>query len=157
MSNPTLAEIDRSYNRLMENVDNHIARLSAIENQLNMELSLIAEARAEVEYPITESDSDSDDDSISDYVTPLQYIRHHLFEPTQQFEVPRVRWGGVDEYIGDEASVRSDSTVLNNYTPYDLPDSDDDSDMETVILEWEDPCRSPELHIMYRGIERLDT
>ena len=157
MSSVTLADIDRSYNRLMENVDNHIARLTAIEHQLDMELSLMAEARVEVEYPVTESDSDGDDDDVSDYYTPLEIVRGRVFGDNPRWEIPRIRWGDVHEYVGDENSVRSDSTVLNNYTPYDLSDSDDDSDTETVILEWDDPCRSPELRIMYRDIDRADT
>ena len=156
MTSSVISEIDRSYTRLMANVDNHIARLSAIEAQLNYELELMEDANVHAGYSTTESESDDDEDAYDPFY--LEGLRDRLFDPNPDYnlDVPRVRWGNIREYANDDSSVRSDSTVLNNYTPYDIPDSDDESDSDTVVLEWDDPCRSPELRIMYREIDRPD-
>lgn len=145
-------EIDRAYDRLLRNVDNHISRLAALEHEMNQQLRESSHVNYEstsVETETVSDDSESDDDDWldSEYTAAIELLG-----------IPRVRFGSVHVLEEEEYDTYSIQTVPNNYTPYDhYVDSDDDSDTDTVVLEWEDPCNSPELRIYGRSITRVDT
>lgn len=104
----------------------------------------IANTEPQFEYPIT---SDDESGAGDDY--------HYLEDVVIQlgFEQPVVRFNEeVVEIEDDDTTAMSMGTVVNDYTPYEyLMESDDESDDDTVVPEWQDPARSPDYHDVIRG------
>lgn len=154
------------YENLIRLVDIHIERLVDLEDALDAELqateasmlpvvsyheSLLfdddetaseSSDESEVYEPIIDDDEDMDNAVMSLSQLGLGNHSHVRFSDTV-FEI-----GSPDRFA---SSVSSDRTVPMHYTPFDRrlvdrihsSDSDDDSDSDTVVLEWIDPYESP--------------
>jgi len=139
----TLDEIDMRFELLVSEVDNHISRLSAIERQMSNDLNAMDDGMSQVSG-ISITDSDSDDR----YDEEEQILRAN-----EVLGIPSVRW---DEWAGenenDDETVVSESTVPQQYTPFDYAvDNEDDSDTDTIVAKWSDPARSPRYRDIIRG------
>ena len=140
----TLDEIDRRFELLVSEVDNHISRLSALERQMSNELNAMDDGVSQVSG-ISITDSESEDG----YEEEEQILRAN-----EVLGIPGVRWDEwVEEIENDDGTVVSESTVPQQYyTPFDYAvDSEDDSDTDTIVVKWIDPARSPRYADIIRG------
>lgn len=158
------------YDRLISSIDSHIERLRVLEDALDAELRAVEDSLPVPSYhepllfsdiggddddgfeheDITSSSVDSDSDSeTSDVVMSLSQMRVNM---------PRVRFENTiymieDDDIADDAvmdSGESTPTVGQRYTPFNARyrrnfyDSDEESDTDTFVPDWEDPSRTPD-------------
>ena len=147
----TLEEMDSRYEELVSRMDDHVSTLSIMQRQMETELRISTGNVLEMEYPITSSD-DSDSE-IGDY--------HYLQDVIFHLGIPRVTFNDeIVEIEDDNQSTTSIGTVRNDSTPFDyIVLSDEDSDDDTIVPEWKDPARSPDVGFIIRGrnLSRIST
>lgn len=142
-----LDRLDRDYQELIARVDDHIDRLTILEQVLTEELS-----QQHIESDTTESTASSTQDS-SDVFDGYITQQESDDDSTQQFfddpgiiSPTRRRRVHFNQVVME---IDSNDTVEQMYTPFDaMMDSDEDSDTDTVVLEYEDPHQSPDVRFL---------
>lgn len=142
--NAVLAAIDAEYQALIARVDNHIDRLVALEESLDRDLAGTLRTQSSSEdgdetvdedddFEIYFADAEDDDDLAADMVLELGMRRMVRFND-------------------DVVEIGSDDTVPFDYTPFDYRmGHESDSDTDTLVPDWDDPCASPDLRFVIRS------
>lgn len=140
-NNNILDQIDRDYARLIERVDRQIESLTRMERELDEQLRGRGDVEVHDESTDDTSSIDDDEDEVAQMMVNLR-MPHVRFDPRVQ---------SINDNEISPLSPLSESTVRQNFTPFDyIVDSeyDSDSDTDTLVPDWEDPSRSPDLRFI---------
>ena len=136
----SIDDLERRYDRLITEINDHISRLELLEADLANQL--VRSGMSGVSDTVTESTSDTlDDMSIDDINRALGIVpdRRVSFDDNI-YNIDRLD----DDY--EDMPHLSPMTVVRDYTPFEfIVHSDSDSDTDTLVEDWSmiDPHRSP--------------